>query len=150
MTSSSTRPANPIDVEDVRTRVNAALAAFMDGQSAMLGAISPQLVPAADALRDFLLDGGKRLRPAFCYWGWRGAGGPAEGAGGEGIANAAAALELLQASALVHDDLMDRSDTRRGRPRSTAASRRCTATAAGAATASSTAPRPPSCSATCC
>ncbi|MBD0669900.1 polyprenyl synthetase family protein [Streptomyces sp. CBMA156] len=121
MTSSSTRPANPsaanpIDVEDVRTRVNAALAAFIDGQSALLGKISPQLVPAADALRDFLLDGGKRLRPAFCYWGWRGAGGPAGGATGEGIANAAAALELLQASALVHDDLMDRSDTRRGLP----------------------------------
>ncbi|MFD7577621.1 polyprenyl synthetase family protein [Kitasatospora sp. NPDC059817] len=113
MTSSSNRPANPIDVEDVRARVNAALAAFMDGQSALLDKISPQLVPAADALRDFLLDGGKRLRPAFCYWGWRGAGGPA---GGEGIANAAAALELLQASALVHDDLMDRSDTRRGLP----------------------------------
>ncbi|MET8541510.1 polyprenyl synthetase family protein [Kitasatospora sp. NPDC004799] len=121
MTSSSTRPANPsaanpIDVEDVRARVNAALAAFMDGQSVLLDKISPQLVPAADALRDFLLDGGKRLRPAFCYWGWRGAGGPAGGATGEAIANAAAALELLQASALVHDDLMDRSDTRRGLP----------------------------------
>ncbi|MGW3072113.1 polyprenyl synthetase family protein [Kitasatospora sp. NPDC001132] len=129
MTSSSTRPANPgsaisaassaanpIDVEDVRTRVNAALAAFMDGQSVLLDKISPRLAPAADALRDFLLDGGKRLRPAFCYWGWRGAGGPAGGATGEAIANAAAALELLQASALVHDDLMDRSDTRRGLP----------------------------------
>ncbi|MFG2904590.1 polyprenyl synthetase family protein [Kitasatospora sp. NPDC048286] len=129
MTSSSTRPANPgsaisaassaanpIDVEDVRTRVNAALAAFMDDQSVLLDKISPRLAPAADALRDFLLDGGKRLRPAFCYWGWRGAGGPAGGATGEAIANAAAALELLQASALVHDDLMDRSDTRRGLP----------------------------------
>ncbi|MFB7129310.1 polyprenyl synthetase family protein [Kitasatospora sp. NPDC056273] len=137
MTSSSTRPAspgsalsaatsaagnaassaaNPMDVEDVRTRVNAALAAFMDGQSVLLDKISPQLAPAADALRDFLLDGGKRLRPGFCYWGWRGAGGPAAGATGEAIANAAAALELLQASALVHDDLMDRSDTRRGLP----------------------------------
>ncbi|MFI2610016.1 polyprenyl synthetase family protein [Kitasatospora sp. NPDC018619] len=129
MTSSSTRPANPgsatsaassaanpMDVEDVRTRVNAALAAFMDGQSVLLDKISPRLAPAADALRDFLLDGGKRLRPGFCYWGWRGAGGPARGATGEAIANAAAALELLQASALVHDDLMDRSDTRRGLP----------------------------------
>ncbi|WP_316520792.1 polyprenyl synthetase family protein [Kitasatospora brasiliensis] len=121
MTSPSTRPAdpsatNPMDAEDVRTRVNAALASFMDEQSVLLGKISPQLVPAADALRDFLLDGGKRLRPAFCYWGWRGAGGPAGGATGEAIANAAAALELLQASALVHDDLMDRSDTRRGLP----------------------------------
>ncbi|GAA2153802.1 polyprenyl synthetase family protein [Kitasatospora kazusensis] len=107
------RPAGPIDVEAVRERVNAALAEFMDGQSVLLAKISPQLVPAADALREFLLDGGKRLRPAFCYWGWRGAGGSADS---EGITHAAAALELLQASALVHDDLMDRSDTRRGLP----------------------------------
>ena len=55
---------------------------------------------------------GKRLRPAFCYWGWRGAGG----ADGPEIYAAAAALELLHASALVHDDVMDASDTRRGQP----------------------------------
>ncbi|MFF1875188.1 polyprenyl synthetase family protein [Kitasatospora herbaricolor] len=113
MTSSSSRPANPIDVEAVRIRVNGALGEFMDGQAVLLGKISPQLGPAVDALRDFLLDGGKRLRPAFCYWGWRGAGGAAAD---PGIEHAAAALELLQASALVHDDLMDRSDTRRGVP----------------------------------
>jgi geranylgeranyl diphosphate synthase type I len=113
VTSSSPAPALPLDVEAVRARVDAALAEFMAEQHQRLTAISPGLVPAADALRDFLLDGGKRLRPAFCYWGWRGAGGPAES---PGIAHAAAALELLQASALVHDDLMDRSDTRRGLP----------------------------------
>jgi geranylgeranyl diphosphate synthase type I len=111
--SPTTLPTSPIDVEAVRERVNAALAEFMDGQSTLLDKISPQLVPATAALREFLLDGGKRLRPAFCYWGWRGAGGAADA---PGIAEAAAALELLQASALVHDDLMDRSDTRRGLP----------------------------------
>jgi geranylgeranyl diphosphate synthase type I len=57
-----------------------------------------------------LLAGGKRLRPAFCYWGWRGAGG----CDCPEILAAAAALELLHASALVHDDVMDASDTRRG------------------------------------
>ncbi|MFD9129670.1 polyprenyl synthetase family protein, partial [Kitasatospora sp. NPDC059571] len=113
MPTSTSLPASPIDREDLRERVNAALAAFMDTRGALLAGISPQLGPVFDALRDFLLDGGKRLRPAFCYWGWRGAGGAP---GGEGIARAAAALELLQASALVHDDLMDRSDTRRGLP----------------------------------
>ncbi|MEV8093562.1 polyprenyl synthetase family protein [Kitasatospora sp. NPDC085879] len=113
MPSPTSLPTNPIDREAVRDRVNAALAAFMDGRSTLLAGISPQLGPVSDALRDFLLDGGKRLRPAFCYWGWRGAGGSADD---PGIANAAAALELLQASALVHDDLMDRSDTRRGLP----------------------------------
>ncbi|WP_228718422.1 polyprenyl synthetase family protein [Kitasatospora acidiphila] len=113
MTSPSPAPVLPLDLEAVRDRVNSALARFMAEQHALLSSISPDLLPVAEALRDFLLDGGKRLRPAFCYWGWRGAGGAADS---EGIAGAAAALELLQASALVHDDLMDRSDTRRGLP----------------------------------
>jgi geranylgeranyl diphosphate synthase type I len=58
------------------------------------------------------VEGGKRLRPAFCVAGWQVAGGDA---GDPRVVRAAAALELLQASALVHDDLMDGSDTRRGR-----------------------------------
>ncbi|MFF0293628.1 polyprenyl synthetase family protein [Kitasatospora sp. NPDC004615] len=113
MPSSIRLPRNPVDAEDVRDRVNAALSAFMAERTALLSGISDQLGPVAGALREFLLDGGKRLRPAFCYWGWRAAGGCAEE---PGIERAAAALELLQASALVHDDLMDRSDTRRGLP----------------------------------
>ena len=77
----------------------------------MLEAVSEDLAPLADALVQ-LLAGGKRLRPAFCYWGHRAAGG----ADGEAIVNAAAALELFQACAIVHDDVMDGSDTRRGQP----------------------------------
>ncbi|GLW57277.1 polyprenyl synthetase family protein [Kitasatospora phosalacinea] len=113
MPSSIRLPRNPVDAEDVRDRVNRALGAFMVERAALLSGISEQLGPVSDALRDFLLDGGKRLRPAFCYWGWRAAGGASDE---PGIERAAAALELLQASALVHDDLMDRSDTRRGLP----------------------------------
>jgi geranylgeranyl diphosphate synthase type I len=59
-----------------------------------------------------LLAGGKRLRPAFCWWGWRGAGGNDL----EEAVIAATSLELLQACALIHDDVMDASDTRRGQP----------------------------------
>jgi geranylgeranyl diphosphate synthase type I len=58
--------------------------------------------------------GGKRLRATFCYWGWRAAGGVDD----ERAVTAAASLELLHASALVHDDVMDGSDVRRGRPAS--------------------------------
>jgi len=57
--------------------------------------------------------GGKLLRPTFCYWGWRGAGGAADS---RAILRAAGSLELLHASALVHDDVMDASDRRRGAP----------------------------------
>jgi geranylgeranyl diphosphate synthase type I len=91
--------------------VDEALFAFVDRRRPVLRAISDDLDPLMSALTA-LLAGGKRLRPAFCYWGWRGAGG----ADRPEIVPAAASLELLQASALVHDDVMDASDIRRGRP----------------------------------
>lgn len=102
---------SPLDVADLRPRVQRALDAFLDRQDRVLQEIGDELELLLGAVRD-LVAGGKRFRAAFCYWGWRGAGG----ADGEEIVTAAAALELLQACALVHDDLMDRSDTRRGRP----------------------------------
>lgn len=77
-----------------------------------LRAIGEELAPAADALQDYVVEGGKRLRPTFCYWGAIAAGAPDS----EGLIRAAASLELLQACALVHDDLIDHSDTRRGQP----------------------------------
>jgi geranylgeranyl diphosphate synthase, type I len=94
-----------------RKEVDEALIAFVARQRPGLRAISEDLDPLVSVL-DAFLTGGKRLRPAFCYWGWRGAGGvdlPE-------VVTAAASLELLQASALIHDDVMDASDTRRGRP----------------------------------
>jgi geranylgeranyl diphosphate synthase, type I len=95
----------------IRLQVGLALERFLDRQRVVLGDIGPELLPWLDAIGG-LLQGGKRLRAAFCYWGWRAAGGP----DGPQIYAAAAALELLHASALVHDDLIDESDTRRGRP----------------------------------
>jgi geranylgeranyl diphosphate synthase, type I len=95
----------------LRDQVGQALDDFLVRQRAALGGIGSDLLPWLDAITA-LLAGGKRLRPAFCYWGWRAAGGP----DGPQIHAAAAALELLHASALVHDDLIDASDTRRGSP----------------------------------
>lgn len=103
---------SPVEVAELRHRVNKALAAFLAVQRNRLTGIDPALTECADALEDFVLGGGKRLRPAFAYWGYRGAGG----ADDEQVVAAVAALELVQASALIHDDLMDRSDTRRGVP----------------------------------
>ncbi|RKS74599.1 geranylgeranyl diphosphate synthase type I [Actinomadura pelletieri DSM 43383] len=98
----------------IRKEVDEALLAFVDRQRPALLAISDDLAPLLSAL-DALLAGGKRLRPAFCYWGWRAAGCD-DGADGADVVQAAASLELLQASALIHDDVMDSSDTRRGQP----------------------------------
>ncbi len=95
----------------IRAQVGAALDEFLERQRGVLAAIAPDLTPWMDAITG-LLSGGKRLRPAFCYWGWRAAGGE----DCPQVHAAAAALELLHASALVHDDLIDGSDTRRGQP----------------------------------
>jgi geranylgeranyl diphosphate synthase, type I len=102
----------PLDRADLRSRVDKALAAFLATQRSRIVGIDPALSDVADAAEAFVLGGGKRLRPAFAYWGYRGAGG----IDGDEVVAAVSALELVQASALIHDDLMDRSDTRRGVP----------------------------------
>lgn len=101
------------DALALRERVQAVIDGVIDDRAKLLADISPDLVPMTDAIAD-LLSGGKRMRPAFCYWGWRGAGGAAED--DDAAIHAAAALEFLQACAVIHDDVMDGSDTRRGQP----------------------------------
>lgn len=98
--------------EAVRERVDAALREFVGTATGELRVIGDDLVPVAEAAAEFVLAGGKRLRPAFCYWGALYAGA----ADCDALIRAAASLELLQACALVHDDVIDHSDTRRGRP----------------------------------
>jgi geranylgeranyl diphosphate synthase type I len=100
----------PTDAAQLRSRVDAELAAFLQRQ----GPQWPDGAPRGlfTALYRFVLTGGKRLRPLFCYWGWRGGGG----ADGDEIVVASAALELFHAFALIHDDILDGSDQRRGEP----------------------------------
>jgi geranylgeranyl diphosphate synthase, type I len=109
--SLATMADDPADLERIRDQVGNVLSGFLGLQGTVLAEIDAEMLPWLDAMRD-LLAGGKRLRPAFCYWGWRAAGG----ADCREIFAAAAALELLHGSALVHDDVMDGSETRRGRP----------------------------------
>jgi geranylgeranyl diphosphate synthase type I len=100
---------HPLDAEGLRSRVDKAVDDMLARQAAVLDDVSDDLAPLMEALAD-LLRGGKRLRPAFCYWGWRGAGGTDS----PEIVTVATSLELFQAAALIHDDVMDGSDTRRG------------------------------------
>jgi geranylgeranyl diphosphate synthase type I len=102
------------DPSPFRARVQAALDAFLDEQGERLAPLGPdadRLLAEARAS----VSGGKRFRAAFCYWGFHAVAGSAEDVD-DALVRACAALELLHASALVHDDYMDASDTRRGRP----------------------------------
>jgi geranylgeranyl diphosphate synthase type I len=114
----STPPPAPslaaAELDRLRSAVSAALEEFLDRQRATLAAMDDTLAPVVDEVAA-LAAGGKRLRPAFAYWGWRGARGRAAEDDAV-VLRAVAALEFVHASALVHDDVMDGAHTRRGRP----------------------------------
>jgi len=103
------------ELDRLRTAVSGALTQFLDAQRETLAAMDPSLAPVVDEVCA-LAEGGKRLRPAFAYWGWRGARAPANAEDETAVLTAVAALEFVHASALVHDDVMDGAQTRRGRP----------------------------------
>ena len=96
----------------VRDAVKDELTQYLAEQRDYLTSIASELTPVCDALEDYLLEGGKRLRPLFAYAGFMAAGSVPS----KTEIRAMASLELLQACALIHDDLMDGSDTRRGKP----------------------------------
>lgn len=108
-----TRTPPPWDADGFRAVIQSTLDSFVDDQAGLLeplGGDAGRLVEAARAS----MSGGKRLRSAFCFWGYGAVSSP--DADEPALLRAAAALELLHASALVHDDYMDSSATRRGRP----------------------------------
>jgi len=107
-------------VDLVQSRVNE----FLAVQGSALVQISADLQVVDDAARG-LLAGGKRFRALFCYWGWRSVSGFAaehdelddgDGPALDAVVSVASALEVFHAAALVHDDIMDNSDLRRGQP----------------------------------
>lgn len=104
----------PAPPTDIIAAVDRTLTEFLDAEAASVTALDPGLVPLVSAARQAVLGGGKRVRPTFAYWGWRGAVGTQPDL--EPVLPALAALELLHAFALVHDDVMDGSATRRGLP----------------------------------
>ena len=103
----------PPSLAGVAARVDARLADLLAAESARWSAFDGQLARPIDDIRSLVLAGGKRLRPAFCTWGYVGAGGAPDD---RRVVDAGAAFELLHAFALFHDDVMDGSDSRRGQP----------------------------------
>lgn len=113
----SPTPSSLVDEDHVRPEVDAALERHLAELRGELAPYGSDTEPLADAMTA-MLSGGKRLRAAFCYWSWRAHGGDsrAGAAGRRTVLRVGAALELFQAAALFHDDVMDDSDLRRGRP----------------------------------
>jgi geranylgeranyl diphosphate synthase type I len=104
--------AFPEALDPVADRVETRIDALLTNEQKRWIEVDAALGDPLDALRDFVAAGGKRLRPAFCASAFVGAGGDLDD---PAVIDAAAALELVHTFALVHDDIMDGSDTRRGR-----------------------------------
>jgi geranylgeranyl diphosphate synthase type I len=109
------RPVAPTDA-GLLAAVQSELTVYMQARTSLAADIDPAFAEATEALADFVLSGGKRIRPTFAWWGWRGAGGSPDAPEAAAVIRAISALELIQGCALIHDDLMDASATRRGRP----------------------------------
>ncbi|MFE3194262.1 polyprenyl synthetase family protein [Nocardia sp. NPDC059240] len=110
--STPTIAVSPLDRTAMRVRVEAALYEFL-GEKAESAAAAGLPTEVVDAVRSFLFAGGKRIRPMFCVLGWHAGGGvdlP------DAVVRVAAAVELFHAAVLIHDDIIDDSDTRRDQP----------------------------------
>ena len=99
-------------VATVRDAVDRIIGEFLDQREREVAGLHPAATEVSGEVRRLVAAGGKRLRPAFAYWGHRATGAEHD----DGVLVAAAALELLHTFALIHDDVMDRSARRRGRP----------------------------------
>ncbi len=103
----------PASLTLVAKRVERRLGEVLAVERERWTAFDPDVTPFIDALAQLAQAGAKRIRPAFCHWAYVGAGGDPDD---PLIVDAGVAFELLQAFALVHDDVMDGSATRRGAP----------------------------------
>lgn len=103
-------PTSPLSPE-LLSAIGETIEGFIDNQTQLLTEVgATDLLPIAREATA----GGKRLRPAYCYWSYVAAAGQPEDA--QPLLDVASSLDLLHVSALVHDDLIDAADTRRGLP----------------------------------
>jgi geranylgeranyl diphosphate synthase type I len=100
------------DVRQLSEQVGSVLGGFLATRRAEVATIDTALPPLVDELLAVIESGGKRIRPWLACWGYRAAGRDVDGS----MLAAAASLELVHTFALLQDDIMDGSATRRGRP----------------------------------
>ena len=112
-TATSLRRDGTVPSDAHVTRVEARIADLLSGERDRWCSRYPALEAGFDSLTAFILGGGKRLRPRFAFWGFVGAGGAPDD---DRLVDLGAAIEMLHAFALIHDDVMDGSDSRRHQP----------------------------------
>ncbi|MEM9516799.1 MAG: polyprenyl synthetase family protein [Actinomycetota bacterium] len=123
MSSTTTQqpPRNaPPTLAVIASRVDQRLDELLIAERERWAAFDADLAQPIDEIRRLVMSGGKRLRPAFCHWGYIAAGGATTDAA---AVDAGAAFELMHAFALFHDDVMDDAETRRGQPTTHAVAR---------------------------
>jgi geranylgeranyl diphosphate synthase type I len=102
----------PSSLSGIARRVDRRLDDLLRAEIDRWSELDPSLSGPIGEVRDLVMAGGKRLRPAFCHWGFVGAGGDPED---PRIVDAGGAFELMHAFALFHDDVMDDAESRRGK-----------------------------------
>jgi geranylgeranyl diphosphate synthase type I len=112
MNAQSAIPLEPAALRAVAKQVDARILTLLEFELERWSAIDADLAEPVGALHSLVAAGGKRLRPAFCYWAYVGLGGDPDDSV---VVDVGAALELLHTFALVHDDVMDGSTVRRNR-----------------------------------
>lgn len=99
-------------LSEFKKKFDPVLEGFLDNELEAAANIRSELIDVLKVGKEFVLNGGKRLRPAFLYFGYRAAGGQDE----ISILRSGCSVELIHAGALIHDDIIDNSDLRRGNP----------------------------------
>ncbi|NQT28337.1 MAG: polyprenyl synthetase family protein, partial [Candidatus Omnitrophica bacterium] len=95
----------------IKKKINSQLSQFLQNANKIysLGRISPLLLKS---ITNFILRDGKRIRPALFIIGYEGFSKTRA----PGLYQSALSVELLHDFFLIHDDIIDKSDTRRGKP----------------------------------
>lgn len=105
-----------LPLADVPKHVRAELADFLKDREPQIAKIGKPVTEAIEHLERFILDGGKRIRPLYAWAGFVAADGLLGDEDPQAVLRAASSLEFIQSCALIHDDIVDASDTRRGNP----------------------------------
>lgn len=100
------------ELKNFKARLDPKIGAYFDVVMAEAGKEDDLVAEAVGHMKDLVLAGGKRLRAAFMYYGYLGAGGTEE----EKILDTSVSVELIHAFLLVHDDIIDRDEIRHGVP----------------------------------